>query len=217
MVPLRSAITLLVTPALISDWVPMIERVRPAQLTMMVVSGSGAARPARSTSSAPGTLTEPGMFMVAYSSKRRTSRIVMLASLCNQRRDLLRGQRGRVPARLDQFAKGLGVGIDVLEQFVARRLPGLQPAVELANIGVAQRREAIRRLRHEAFAGIIDDDRHVLARQPRLGFERDPLGRHVGGKQRMAGGEGGLVPEIEQRDFLAQQQGGADLRGGDGG
>ena len=74
-VPLRSARTLLVTPALISDWVPMIERVRPAQLTMMVVSESGAARPARSTSSAPGTLIEPGMFMVAYSSKRRTSRI----------------------------------------------------------------------------------------------------------------------------------------------
>src|SRR5881394_1054428 len=34
MVPLRSATTLLATPALISDWVPMIERVRPAQLTM---------------------------------------------------------------------------------------------------------------------------------------------------------------------------------------
>ena len=43
MVPLRSARTLLGRPALISDWVPMIERVRPAQLTMMVVSGSGAA------------------------------------------------------------------------------------------------------------------------------------------------------------------------------
>ena len=74
-VPLRSARTLLVTPALISDCVPMIERVRPAQLTMIVVSESGAARPARSTSSAPGTLIEPGIFMVAYSSNLRTSRI----------------------------------------------------------------------------------------------------------------------------------------------
>ena len=81
MVPLRKARTLLVTPALISDWVPMIDRVRPAQLTMMVVSGSGAALRARSTSSAPGTLTEPGMFMVAYSSKRRTSRMATLALL----------------------------------------------------------------------------------------------------------------------------------------
>ena len=43
MVPLRSATTLFGTPALISDCVPMIERVRPAQFTTMVVSGSGAA------------------------------------------------------------------------------------------------------------------------------------------------------------------------------
>ena len=114
MVPLRSATTLLVTPALISDWVPMIERVRPAQLTMIVVSGSGAARPARSTSSAPGTLTEPGMFMVAYSSNRRTSRIAILAPARNQLGDFVRGKRRRVPARLDQFAKGLCVGIHVL-------------------------------------------------------------------------------------------------------
>ena len=31
------------------------------------------------------------------------------------------------------------------------------------------------------------------------------------------GGKVGLVPEIEQRDFVAQQQGGADFRRGDGG
>ena len=217
MVPLRSATTLLVTPALISDWVPMIERVRPAQLTMMVVSGSGAARPARSTSSAPGTLTEPGMFMVAYSSNRRTSRIEILAPRAISACDLLGRQRGRVPARLDQFAKGFGVGIHVPEQFIARRLPGLQPAVELTNIAVSQCRKAIRGLRNKAFAGIVDDDGHLLARQSRFGFERDPLRRHVGGKQRMAGGKGGLVPEIEQRDFFAQQQRTADLRGRDEG
>jgi hypothetical protein len=81
MVPLRSATTLLATPALISDCVPMIDRVRPAQLTTMVVSGSGATWPARSTNSAPGMLTEPGMFMVAYSSGRRTSSTLTSASL----------------------------------------------------------------------------------------------------------------------------------------
>ena len=122
-----------------------------------------------------------------------------------------------MPAGLDQFAKRLGVGIHVAEQFVARHLPGPQPAVELTNVGISQRLEAIRRLGNEAFAGIIDDNRHVLAGQSRFGFERDPLARHVGGKQRMAGGEGGLVPEIEQRDFLAHQERRADLRGGDGG
>jgi hypothetical protein len=33
---------------------------------------------------------------------------------------------------LHQLAKGLGIGIDVLEQFVTGRLPALQPAFELA-------------------------------------------------------------------------------------
>ncbi len=32
----------------------------------------------------------------------------------------------------------------------------------------------------------------------------------------MAGGEDGLVPDIEQRDFIAQQQGGADFGGSHG-
>ena len=59
----------------------------------------------------------------------------------DQRLDFVGRQRRRVAARLDQFAERLGVGIDVLEQFVARRLPALQPAIELANVGVAQRRE----------------------------------------------------------------------------
>ena len=42
------------------------------------------------------------------------------------------------------------------------------------------------------------------------------VGGHVGGKQRMAGGKHGLVSDIEQGDFIAQQQGGADLGRGDG-
>ena len=141
------------------------------------------------------------MFMVAYSSKRRTSRIRILAFARNQRRDFVRGQRGRMPAGFDQFAKGLGIGIHIPEQFVACRLPGLQPAVEFANVRVPQCRQAIRRQRNKAFAGVVNNNRHILARQPRLGFERDPVGRHVGGKQGMAGGIGGLVPQIEQERF----------------
>src|SRR5580698_9876759 len=113
MVPLRSATTLLASPALISDCVPMIDRVRPAQLTTMVVSGSGAAVAARNTSSAPGTLTEPGMFMVVYSSKRRQH---------------LRPARRGGGARLHQFAERLGVGVDVLKELIAGIAPGLQPA-----------------------------------------------------------------------------------------
>jgi hypothetical protein len=72
-VPLRSATTRFGRPALISDCVPMIERVRPAQLTMTSVSGRGARSGTRSTSSAPGTLVACGMLIVRYSSKRRAS------------------------------------------------------------------------------------------------------------------------------------------------
>ena len=39
---------------------------------------------------------------------------------------------------------------------------------------------------HQSLAGIVNNDRHVLARQPRAGFECDPFRRHVGRKQRMA-------------------------------
>ena len=117
----------------------------------------------------------------------------------------------------DQFAECLGVGVHVLEDLVARLSPAIEPTVELANIGVAQRLELFRRLRHQALAGIVQHDRDILARQPNCGLQLDPAGRHVGGEQRMAGGERGLVPEIEQRDFLAQQQRAADMRGRDGG
>ncbi|MNJ60563.1 hypothetical protein D3C77_563050 [compost metagenome] len=73
MVPLRKADTGLGMPALTSDWVPMMLRVRPAQLTITRVAGFGASSATRSTSSAPGTLMPPGMLMVWYSSKRRAS------------------------------------------------------------------------------------------------------------------------------------------------
>ena len=73
MVPLRSATTRFGSPALISDWVPMMDLVRPAQFTTTVVAGSGASARTRSASSAPGTLVAVGMDIVAYSSNRRAS------------------------------------------------------------------------------------------------------------------------------------------------
>ena len=65
--------TRLAWPTLISDWVPMMLRVRPAQFTTTVVAGSGASAPTRRTSSAPGTLVAVGMLIVWYSSNRRAS------------------------------------------------------------------------------------------------------------------------------------------------
>ena len=68
-----------------------------------------------------------------------------------------------MPAGLNHFTKGLGVGIHVPEQFKARHLPCLQSAVELTNVCVSQRPQAIRSLRNNTFTGVINDDRHVLA------------------------------------------------------
>ena len=73
MVPSLSATTLLAKPAFLSDWQPMIERVRPAQFTTTSVSGSGARSCTRQASSAPGASIPPGMFMRWYSSNGRES------------------------------------------------------------------------------------------------------------------------------------------------
>ena len=81
MVPLRSATTLFGTPALISDWLPMMLRVRPAQLTTTVVSGERTMSRTRSTSSAPGTLIAVGIDIRAYSSRGRLSSTTTSAPL----------------------------------------------------------------------------------------------------------------------------------------
>ena len=81
-VPLRSATTLFGTPALISDCAPMIERVRPAQLTTTSVSGLRTTSCTRSTSSAPGTLTPAGIETRENSSHGRESSTTMSVPDC---------------------------------------------------------------------------------------------------------------------------------------
>jgi hypothetical protein len=61
-------------PALISDWAPMMLRVRPPQLTITFVLGDGTRSLKRKTNSAPGTLTAVGMVLVRYSANERLSR-----------------------------------------------------------------------------------------------------------------------------------------------
>ena len=92
-----------------------------------------------------------------------------------------------------------------------------RPPSSWRTFGIAEAGEAAGSLGHKAVAGIVNDDRHILARQPRLGLDGDAAGRHIGGEQRMTGGKGGLVAQVEQRDFLTQQQHVADLRRGNGG
>ncbi len=59
----------------------MMLRVRPAQLTTMMVSGEGAMSCTRSTSSAPGTLMPDGIETREYSSNGRLSSTTILLPL----------------------------------------------------------------------------------------------------------------------------------------
>ena len=73
-----------------------------------------------------------------------------------------------MPAQIHQFAKRLGVGIDVLEQFIASLLPALQSVVEQTADWQSKLPLGDTPLeRYQPLAGIVDHDRHVLARQPR--------------------------------------------------
>ena len=127
-------------PALISDWVPMMERVRPAQLTTIVVAGSGASRPGAEHQFGAGHADRAGDVHGGIFVEAADVEDGDIGLGGDQAGDFLGGQRGRMPALLDQFAEGLGIGVDVPEQFVAGAPPGRKPAVELTDVGVSQRR-----------------------------------------------------------------------------
>jgi len=221
----RSASTLLATPALISDWVPMIERCAAGAIHDDGGLRIRRTRPARSTSSSAGHADEPGMFMVAYSSNRRTSSTAILALLAISAATSSADNDGCAGGTRPDSPNAFGVGIHILKQFVARRLPGLQPAVELANVGVSQSRKAIRSLGNKAFARVVDDDRTSLRAVSFRLRARSCRPAMLAAKQRMAGGKGSLVPHIEQSRFqraaaarsgLARSDGGGVMDGGPG-
>ena len=56
-----------------------------------------------------------------------------------------------MPAGLDQFAKGRGVGIHIPKQFVAHHLLDVEPRVQLTNACVSQCHKAIHRQGNKAF------------------------------------------------------------------
>ncbi len=130
MVPLRSATTRFGSPALISDCVPMMLRVRPAQFTTTRVAGSGASAPARMTSSAPGTLVAVGMLIVWYSSNRRASRTTTSAPLREQGAQLPGGHGRGARRGLDQLPERLAGCVDVAEELAAPGYPAGQPALQ---------------------------------------------------------------------------------------
>src|SRR5450830_721398 len=216
MVPLRRAVMRLGRPAFTSDWVPMMLRVRPAQLTTMWVLGSGARAAARSTSSAPGTLTPLGMLMVWYSSKRRASSTTTLAWL-SIRAFTSSAQRGGVALGLDQLAKGFAGYVDVAEQLTARVAPALQTAGQQRHLGVAQGLQAARRRIGQAFAVVEHHHGGVQPRDAGPGIELDAAHRQVGRPQRVGLGKGVFLAHVEQGDLASGQQVLADVGVGGGG
>ena len=171
--PLRSAKIGLGSPALISDCVPMMDRVRPAQFTTTVVAGSGASARTRSASSAPGTLVAVGMDIVAYSSNRRASTMMTGAEPTaavpprpepeperEQGSHLAGGQRRRSRRFRDELAEGLARRVDVLEQFAAVGRPAVEPAGQQRHVGVAELTQPVGRRQRVVGPVSVHHDRH---------------------------------------------------------
>ena len=112
---------------------------------------------------------------------------------------------------LHPFAKRLGVGIDILEQFVPRRAPARQPALQRVDPAEAKSAQDLGRGRDQPFAIVVEHHRHIAARQPPGDLHCQPAQRDLRGKQRVAGGKRGLFAQIDQRDFGARQQVVADI------
>ena len=144
MVPLRSATTLLGTPALISDCAPMMLRVRPAQLTTTSVSGEGAMSCTRSTSSAPGTLVAVGIETRWIFVERPAVEHHHVGAAAHQAVELLGADARRAAVVLDEFAERLARHVDAGEQLEAGLLPGRDAAVEIGEVGVAGARREFR-------------------------------------------------------------------------
>ena len=206
MVPLRSAATGLGMPALTRLWVPMMLRVRPAQLTITRVAGSGARSRTRSASSAPGTLVPPGMLMVVYSSKRRTSSTTTSAWACSRACTSSAARLGRVAHMLDQFAKALAGHVDVAEQLAAGVTPAGQAAVQQVHLAVAQRLQRARGGRGQAFAVVEDGDGHVQPRQPPRRVQGQAASAELHRPQRVGLGKRVFFTHIDQGDLAACQQ-----------
>src|SRR5262249_16308120 len=174
MVPLRSATTLLGTPALISDCAPMMLRVRPAQFTTTIVSGEGARSRMRSTSSAPGTLTALGMETRWYSSNGRlsstTTSLCSSMSRCRSCAQLLAVPAASSANPADPLPGTINPGNRPDPSLV----PPPTPAVERKEIGVAGAREDLRGALGQAIAVVAQHDARAPPRHQAGEVELEP-------------------------------------------
>ena len=201
MVPLRSATTLLGTPALMSDCAPMMLRVRPAQLTTTSVSGEGARSWTRSTSSAPGTLTRVGIETRWIFVERPAVEHDHVGAAANQPIELVGRDARRAAGVLDEFAEGLARHVDAGEQLEAGRGPGRDAAGEHVRRPCSRRERAPRRALGEAVVIVAQHDAGRAARhQPRHPQLEAAQGQRAR-EQKMALREGQLLAQVDEREF----------------
>ncbi len=79
------------------------------------------------------------------------------------------------------------------------------------DIGEAERFELFDGGGDEAFVVVIDNHRHIAARQLPRRFDRQQAGGDLCGEQRVALCKLRLFAQVDQRDFIARDQRVADL------
>ncbi|MNQ62955.1 hypothetical protein D3C85_773210 [compost metagenome] len=110
-----------------------------------------------------------------------------------------------------QFAEGFTRHVDVDEQLATGAPPTVQPAVEQADIEVAQRLQTLSGDARQAFAIVVDGHLGIAPWNPRIHLKLKFRQRNVGREQWMGLREGGFFAHIHQRQFFMVQQGLADL------
>ena len=130
-----------------------------------------------------------------------------------QRLDFLRAERRRVAVCLHVFAKGFARHVHVLEHFAAGCAPAIEFAFEQVHARIAEFSQLGRRARGEVHAIVhaVQHDQRIAARNARPRFQLQPGEREVGCPQRMRLGIRVFLADVDQRDLLAGQQGGAHV------
>ncbi len=215
-VPLRSATTLFGTPALISDWAPMMLRVRPAQLTTIVVSGEGTMSCTRNTSSAPGTLMPVGIETREYSSNGPAVEHLEVGAVAHHGGELICAHAGRAAVVLDEFAEGLARHVHARKQ----HKPGLGPcgnaAVQIREVRVTGARQNSGRALDQAVIVVNQNNAGGEARDEPRKPDFEAAQRHRARPQQVILRERQFFAHIDQRQLGTVAEHGLDGGGGEG-
>ena len=205
-------------PRSISVCAPMMERVRPAQLTTILVVGSGTRSPMRSASSPFGQQMPPGMFICWNSAKVRPSTIDEILARVAHRLQAVRRHARRVPLLLDQLAEGLARHVDAGIERVARRAasPARRPPGRARC--VAKRLGTPRRALGNAVAAVAQHQPHRRVRHQRRQAQLEAAVGQRHGEEQMRLAELAVLAHVEERDLAAirepgLQRGRIDLSG----